>query len=298
MAIAGTACLSAGLGFYRAPAAHAEGLDPCAASSADWCLGSEQGGGSSTGGGRSSGGGGDPASDACGWETVPAEVVPPASSTRPVILANGRPPEGQAVVWQAWCYSRRVALQQFRGPFRWLPAGDAASLTAEDVARAAYDRLKGRMPTPEVVTTPPPGVEAVVDVPVFVTITNWQTEIVDGGDLLGNAVTVRATPALLVDPAEPGASAFECSGPGRPYDPAGGDLWQQAAADGACTHTYRHRTDVDGRGQEWPSTVTVRWTITWSADSGEGGTFPAVNRTVSIPRSVDEVQAVVVEGAR
>ncbi|MGH9211741.1 MAG: hypothetical protein ACRD2C_13805 [Acidimicrobiales bacterium] len=229
--------------------------------------------------------------------TIPAEVVPPENSTRPAIFANGRPPEGLEVVWQGWCYTEAFAAN-FRGPFRWLPADGADPVTAADVAAAAYERLRGRLPEPVVVTSPPVGTEAIVDVPVFVTVTNWQGALVEQGPLLGDTVTVTATPEVVLSPAEPGAGARVCAGPGNSYDPAAGDLWVQAAQPGACTHTYLRRTGVEGRPDQWPSTVTVRWSIRWSATSGETGTFAVVNQVVSLPRAVGEVQAVLVDEQR
>lgn len=274
-------------------------IDECLDRASHWCL--EQG--ESGGGGPVSTppSGGRPTGERpCGWVTVPADVVPPATTSRPVILTNGRPPEGEDVIWQGWCYKQRPGspVYYFQGPFRWLPVGDpAAVVTLEDVAADAYEAIQGRMPEPTVVTSPPAGVDAVVDVPVFLTVTNWQVELVETGDLLGDVVTVRATPALVFSPAESGAEAVVCSGPGRVYDAALGDLWAQAAAPDACTYTYRHRTGVDGRPVEWPSVLTVRWSISWTSESGDGGVFPVVDRSEPIPRGVGEVQAVVVPGS-
>lgn len=292
------------LGSWAAPAGAQQSggpgyVDPCTDSTADWCLdrdvSADPNAPSDPGGGG--GGGGEPAPE-CGWVNVPESTVPQPSSSRPYILTNGRPPEGLEVVWQGWCYDPNAGFQYFRGPFRWLPVGEPApALTLDDVAAAAYERLEGRLPDPVVVTNPAVGVDAVVDVPVFVTVTNWQPQLVETDDLLGDLVTVQATPVVVVEPGEPGAPAVTCDGQGRVYDPAGGDLWEQAVAPGACTYTHQRRTGVDGRPAEWASTITVRWSIDWSSESGDGGTFPEVNRSVAVPRGVDEVQAVVVDGS-
>lgn len=232
----------------------------------------------------------------CGWVTVPTGVVP-LHSTRPVHLTNGRPPEGVEVIWQGWCYDAPdFPAADFRGPFRWLPVGDPVLVTPADVAAGIYESMQGRMPDPAVVSSPPAGADAVVGVPVFVTVTNWQPEIVERGTLLGDTVTVTATAQLMLNSGESGAAASTCAGPGSRYDPALGDIWVQAAAPGACTLTYERRTGVSGRPEQWASTVTVRWSITWSASSGESDVFPAVDRTVPLPRSVDEVQAIVIGG--
>lgn len=285
------------------------GIDECDANPApDWCLQDQLPGSSSPSDNddsppvRETG-----AAPTCGWETLPPGEVgglPRGASPQPGLpvslasgssgsLTNGVPTPGLEVVWQGWCYSAP------RDPadlvlLRWVPVGTPA--TAIDVALGVLERLEGRMPDPVVVSSPPVGVDAVVEVPVFVSVTNWQAELIETGDLLGNIVTVRATADVLVNPAEPGSTAQTCAGPGTPYDPAGGDLWVQAAAPGACTLTYHLRTGAEGRPEQWPSTVTVRWSISWSATSGESGAFPVVERVVSLPRGVGEVQAVVVSG--
>jgi hypothetical protein len=61
----------------------------------------------------------------------------------------------------------------------------------------------------------------------------------------------------------------------------------------ACAHTYTRRTGVAGRPEAWPGTVTVTWDLTW-AGGGRTGTLPSVTKSAPAPRSVAEVQAVVV----
>ncbi len=48
-----------------------------------------------------------------------------------------------------------------------------------------------------------------------------------------------------------------------------------------------------GRPEAWPGTVTVTWDLTW-AGGGRTGTLPSVTKSAPAPRSVAEVQAVVV----
>lgn len=293
------ACLTvvgAGVAIPLASAAVAE-PDECSDPTADWCL-EDDSPSSPTPGEEPSNGDGSSDEPPCGWVTIPASVVPPETSSRPYILTNGRPPEGLEVVWQGWCYrANGTSPQFFRGPFRWYEAGaPAPGATLEDVAAAAYDRLRGRLPEPVVVTSPAAGVDAVVDVPVFISVTNWQAELVENGDLLGDPVTVTATPTLLLSSGEPGSPPVTCEGPGRPYDPTFGDLWEQAAAPGACSFTYRQRTGAEGRPDAWPSVVTVQWSITWESGSGPSGSFPVVAQPVPLPRSVDEVRSMVVSG--
>ncbi|HRD99990.1 MAG TPA: hypothetical protein PLV68_01760, partial [Ilumatobacteraceae bacterium] len=109
----------------------------------------------------------------------------------------------------------------------------------------------------------------------------------------GFCVTVRAAPSLTFNPAETDASAVNCAGSGTAYMPDGPPADEQAALEGACAHTYALRTGVPGRPLTWPGSVTVTWTITWSATTGASGTLSPVTRTTDLPRAVEEVQTVV-----
>ena len=223
---------------------------------------------------------------ACGWSTVTE------AEARPFV--TNPPPAGVAVTWQVWCIGSANPGGSFGGPYRWVPG--VAPPTPAEIAAGLYEQIQGRMPEPVVVTNPPLGVASVVEVPVFVSVTNWQAAISVTDSVTGIPVTVTATPKLLFDPGEAGSGPKACIGPGRPYESGGGDLWAQAAEPEACTHVYLHRTGAEGRPGEWPGVVTVRWVITWAAGDGSGGSFPAVNRTTAVPRAVEEVQAVVVSG--
>jgi hypothetical protein len=276
-----------------APAAFAGDVKKCPpGSTASWCLGGTTGGGG-TGGGT----GGQPGTPGpptkpppCGWEAVPASVVLPWLKSTSGAVEDGPPPPGADVTWQAWCYREASGGGTYGGPFRWVLVA-----TPQTVAAGLAQQIRGTVPEPEVRTDPPAGTAAVVGVPVFVDITNWQGTIVRHGTLVGIGVTVVATPSVIVDAGD-GTNPHTCDGPGRLYDPAAGDLWAQADAAGACTLTYAKRTGVSGRPGTWASTATVRWTITWSSTDGDGGIFPDVDRTITLPRQVHEVQTIVTSG--
>lgn len=275
--------------------ARADGTSPCDQPGADYCIGNSPGPTTPPTGTGSGGGGGvqgptEP--PPCGWEDVPASVAVPWISSGGV--ENGAPPVGVTVTWQAWCFNEASAGAPYGGPFRWI--GPASVVKPVDVAQGLYEQMQGRMPTPVVETNPQVGTASIVNVPVFVFVSNWQSAFTVHQDLGGVPVTVTATPQLVFDSGEIGSGAEQCNGAGRRYDPNGGALAAQAAVPGACTHIYTHRTGVEGRPNAWPGTVTVQWTITWAAGDGSGGGFPLVNRTIAVPRSVDEVQSVVVPG--
>lgn len=201
---------------------------------------------------------------------------------------NGTPPPDTPVVWLAWCFGS-PNFEYLYGPYRWEPA-PAATPTPANAARTIYEELQGRMPEPNITTTPTPGTASIIGIPVFITASNWQPALTITKDLAGTTVTVRATPELRYTPAEPDSTTITCTGPGTPYNPHGPDPARQAASPSVCTHTYRHRTNAPGRPDTWHATATIHWTITWTATDGTHGTFPDVDRTTAIPRPVHEIQ--------
>lgn len=155
-------------------------------------------------------------------------------------------------------------------------------------------RLEGTLPAPEVASDPAVGVASVVNVPVFVAVSNWTGVVEDGEcDPTGSlCVVVTATPSLMWTPGEPDAPTLSCAGSGSRYDPEGPSLVQQAQ--GACAYAFTRRTGVEGRPEAWAGTVSVTWELTWRDETGLlSGTLPPVTKSVSVPRSVAEVQAVV-----
>lgn len=179
----------------------------------------------------------------------------------------------------------------------WQPGEPAAPprLTVDELAARARARVEGMLPEPQVVTSPAPGVAALLGVPSFVAVEGW-------GDTFGDAACDPADPGFCVSvtavpsalswwPGEPGTGAVACADGGTVFDPDGADLADQAAPP-ACAHAYRTRTGVWGRPAAWPGTVSVTWAVTYTAPSG-AGTLPDVVKSASLPRAVDEVQSVV-----
>ena len=241
-----------------------------------------------------SGSSGQPASrpaappPSCRWATV---ADPPDSVKAAFPEA---PPDA---IWQVFICRGSVLADGAIGS-RWLPPGGgqpSAPTPPEPgvVATLVFARVKAQMVAPTLGTDPPVGVAAVVNTAVFVEVTNWQSEIVDSDCILGVCVTMTATPALAFDPGD-GSGAIGCVPPGSRYDPAR-PLMEQA--EGACAHVYRQRTAAEGRPGAWPGQVTVTWSVSWTSNVGASGSYDPLSFAASLPRVVEEVSTVVVDGS-
>lgn len=187
-------------------------------------------------------------------------------------------------------------------PIRWFPPGGGEPAvvpsSVEVVAESLLVAAEARMEAPRLGTDPPVGVSSVVGVPVFVEVTNWQGEIVEGPECVsGVCVSLRATPTLRFDPGD-GSPVVTCAPPGSRYVPGGPSLAEQAV--GACAHVYERRSGVEGRPGEWPGVVSVSWAVSWSSTvggvPGPSGSFEPLVLSAALPRAVEEVSTVVVDG--
>jgi hypothetical protein len=183
--------------------------------------------------------------------------------------------------------------------FNWTMPGDDVPPpppTPEEIAAGLLLEAEAQMHAPQIAADPPEGTPAVITLPVFVQVTNWEGEFQIGPRcVLGVCVTLTATPTLTFDPGEPGSSPIECDPPGTRFDPNGPDPEVQASAPGACAHAYQARTGADGRPDEWPGEVSVTWEVAWTAGDA-GDTLEPMTLSTPLPRAVDEVQTVVRNG--
>lgn len=231
--------------------------------------------------GSSGGGEGPP----CYWVTLDYD---PGASDPTVFVDYGieEPPAGVDVVWQAMECSDGSVIDDMR----WIiPPGP------REIAEGVRGRIAGSLPEPIIASSPADGVAAIVGVPVFVQVTNW-TGVVTAQECAGFCVSVSAVPSLTFNPGEAGASLVACAESGTAYVPGGPSAADQATVAGACSHTYALRTSVAERPAAWPGSVSVTWSITWTATTGASGTLSSVTRSTGLPRPVEEVQTVVQGG--
>jgi hypothetical protein len=167
------------------------------------------------------------------------------------------------------------------------PAPAPVPPPAELVALEAAQQVPLVAPHPR---TSPPDADLLVGLPTWLWIdpAAWQPFTATAA-VPGVSVTVTATPTRVVwDMGDD--EQVTCSGPGTPWDPAGGDDQRTD-----CSYTYRwvsaHRPDG-----VYHASATVQWAVTWGASTGETGTLADASRTTALDLTVTERQAVVSYG--
>jgi len=102
----------------------------------------------------------------------------------------------------------------------------------------------------------------------------------------GVSVTATGTPVSLVfDPGD-GGDPVSCAGPGRPWTVRDGN---DPPTRGGCGYVYRH---VTPRGP-LTSTVSIRWSVAWTSNTGAGGTLPELVTQASSSFYVQQIQVVI-----
>lgn len=99
--------------------------------------------------------------------------------------------------------------------------------------------------------------------------------------------TVTATPvAADWDPGD--GDRLACRGPGVE--------WTRGLPDSAtyCSYTYRH-SSASRESDAYTLGVTVRFEVSWTSNTGQGGALPAITRSASRSVQVGEIQAVETE---
>jgi hypothetical protein len=236
----------------------------------------------------------DPPAPACpdwvllgGYDSVPAHLRP---------YSWDDAPEGSTFYFDA-CTSPATGMFAPGVTTMWLPPGEELVPPApEEVADGLWVQISATLLRPELVTSPEVGERALVEVPTFVAVSNWQGEVSESQCELGVCVSLTATPELHFDPGEPGSEVIVCDPPGTYFDPDGAEPDEQAAVDGACAHPYQRRSGVAGRPSSWPGEVSVVWTAVWQATAGGTGTGEfELTLSTDLPRPVREAPTVVVD---
>ncbi len=158
---------------------------------------------------------------------------------------------------------------------------DPEALALDALATASIDQ-------PPISTSPPADRRLYTQVPTWL----W----LDGDWWQGYAATAsagRVTSTVTATPVatdwEPGdGDQLTCRGPGVE--------WRRGLPDSAtyCSHTYRH-SSANRDGDAFTLGVTVRFEVTWTSNTGQGGALQVITRSASRSVQVGEIQAVETE---
>lgn len=164
----------------------------------------------------------------------------------------------------------------------WISAGAAGpTISPAQVAFMARKRL--RLPSPTVAASP--SAEQLVNLPTWLWLSNGWQEVSATASVPGISVTAVAKPTSVAWSMGDGG-AVKCDGPGTPFS-AGSD---PKSSSPSCGYTYK-TSSVGQRGEAFPVTVTVNWTVVWSG-AGQSGTFPNMTTSASAAFRVAESQGI------
>jgi hypothetical protein len=188
---------------------------------------------------------------------------------------------GERGAWYLYRCSGQGGRDSAYRPPMWIPDGQGATPSPQELARQAYERL--RLPTPEIHASP--SGRQLVNLPTWLWLNQdgWHPQKATAS-VPGVSVTAMAVPQWMSWDMGDGA-VVTCVGPGRPFPV--GENPRSISPD--CGHTYRQGSQ--GRpNNAYPVVVTVHWTVTWSG-AGQGGTFPGLTSISAAEFTVDESQA-------
>lgn len=165
------------------------------------------------------------------------------------------------------------AFQFYPGPAA--PAVPAVSPRV--LAERASAQLSLALPHPA--TSPGLGHFQLVGLPTWLWLTDWQA-VSRTASIPGLSATVSATPVRTTWNFGSGGTVV-CDGPGTPYDLGVSPGGQSTK----CAKTFT-------QSGTYPSSVTVDWSVSWSASTGQAGTLPGAARTAVFTVEARAAQAV------
>jgi hypothetical protein len=158
-----------------------------------------------------------------------------------------------------------------------LPGGGTGTVTQ------AAQNVHASFRLPDLRVSRDPVGDAVVGLPTWLWVDSavWSGTYGTSLTLAGVTLTLTARPVTFqFDPGD-GHDAVDCGGSGTPYAPDAS----------GCTYTYT-RSSGGQPDHQFAASVTVVWQVTWTATTGEAGTFPLDARTRTLPVRVIETQVV------
>ncbi len=154
------------------------------------------------------------------------------------------------------------------------------------VARRA--RRSVAIPAPPIQTSPPVDRRLYTRVPTWLWLEpGWWRDYSATADSRGVSTSVSARPVRAVWSMGDGGTTA-CHGPGQAWRPGSAD-------DGTdCSYLYKDSSAGQPDGT-FTITVTVEFAMSWSSNTGAGGTLAPITRSASVPAVVGEIQAIETE---
>ena len=283
--------LSASLGLLCA--SFALSLDPAQAGSIEGCC---RGGGA--GGGEAVGG---PSPAVVSWVRDPtSQVRPPAgvsaSSCTGWVAANTYSPTGGVDAPQLIIPSGVIDGREYRQWSRTCEPGGlqtvlAAVFTPQDLVPVAADMMRSRVPKPMVGLSPDQTVGGFVFLQTWLGVTPMGPVSATAGPTF-DGLTVTATAVadhIEWTPGDPEAGTIRCALWGQ-VRPEGG-----RSGDAPCGWTPQWPSALQyggGSDENFHGSVTVVWTASWVASTGESGSLGTLQTTTPVTYRVREIQTI------
>lgn len=173
-----------------------------------------------------------------------------------------------------------------------------AQATPRQLAQRAAVTVRSRLARPTVSMAPPPDAGVVnastwlwIDPALWVPVSAFAWIPGASGPIWARttATPVSITFTTQDDGTSNGTrtGTVTCTGPGR--------VWQESFGDEArsgCAYAYRHSSVSRAQGT-FDASVDVQWRISWTSNTGSGGSLPAERTTTRLSVRVDELQALV-----
>jgi hypothetical protein len=171
--------------------------------------------------------------------------------------------------------------------FVYQPGVPDAGPRVDAIARQVYEEVPLAYPVPH--TSPSPDMPQLVGFPVWLWVDDgvWRT-FDASASVAGVSVSVVAQPREVRW--DMGDGTTVTCGQGSAWNPDG-----PADQNTDCDHVYQFVSDDEPNGR-YAASVTVVWSVSWSASTGESGTLPDASRTTTFELDVTERQAVITYG--
>lgn len=243
---------------------------------------SSSAGSDATSSGSGGGGAGVGRARRCSVYPRVAPALPTADLPQSPVGSEGMVAGGPYVMECVYLDDGSIAL---RSEFDHNPGVPGGGIDVAALARQVYEQVP--LAFPQAHSAPPPDAQ-LVGFPVWLWLddTSWRDFDASAG-LAGITVTVTARPK----------HARWNLGDGTTITCGQGTAWtaDSAAERSDCDHVYQYVSDRQPTGR-YDARVTMVWSVSWSASTGQSGTLPDASRSTSFAMDVGERQAVITYG--